>query len=68
MSFDLGAMLKDVSNLGTSHRQIEYIQLDQIDSDPNNFYSLDGLDALADNIATVGLQQPILVRKQGNGR
>lgn len=68
MSFDLGAMLKDVSNLDTSHKQIEYIQLDQIDSDPNNFYSLDGLDALADNIATVGLQQPILVRKQDNGR
>lgn len=68
MSFDLGAMLKDVSNLDTTRKQLEYIPLDQIDSDPNNFYSLDGLDALADNIATVGLQQPILVRKQDNGR
>ena len=64
MSFDLGAMLKDVSNLDTNREQIEYIRLDQIDSDPNNFYTIDGIDSLADNIATCGLQQPIRVRQK----
>lgn len=68
MSFDLGAMLKDVSNLDTSREQIEYIRLDQIDGDPNNFYQISGIDALADNIATCGLQQPIRVRKKPDGR
>lgn len=62
MAFDLGAMLKDVSNLDTNREQIEYIRLDLIDSDPNNFYQLSGIDQLADNIATCGLQQPIRVR------
>lgn len=68
MSFNLADVLKDVSNLDTGREQIEYISRELIGSDPNNFYSLDGLDALADNIATVGLQQPIRVRKQEDGR
>ena len=38
------------------------IQLDQIDPDPNNFYSLEGLDDLAANIELIGLQQPLRVR------
>ena len=64
MSFDLGALLKDVSNSDTNREQIEYIRLDRIDSDPNNFYTIDGIDSLADNIATCGLQQPIRVRQK----
>lgn len=68
MSFNLADVLKDVSKMDTSREQIEYISRELIDSDPNNFYSLDGLDALADNISTVGLQQPIRVRKQEDGR
>ena len=68
MSFNLADVLKDVSNLDTGREQIEYISRELIDSDTNNFYSLDGLDTLADNIATVGLQQPIRVRKQEDGR
>ena len=67
MSFNLADVLKDVSNLDTGREQIAYISRELIDSDPNNFYSLDGLDALADNISTVGLQQPIRVRKQEDG-
>lgn len=63
MSFDLGAMLKDVSNLDTTREQIEYIRLDSIDSDPNNFYQINGIEELANNIATCGLQQPIRVRQ-----
>lgn len=64
MSFDLGAMLKGVSDLDTNREQIEYIRLDHIESDPNNFYGISGIDALADNIATCGLQQPIRVRQK----
>lgn len=69
MSFDLADVLKGVSNLDTEREQIAYIRLDLIDSDPNNFYQLSGIDDLADNIATCGLQQPIRVRAQsGEGK
>lgn len=71
--FSLADMLKDVSNLDTganaaAPQQIELIPLEKIDQDPNNFYSLDGIDQLAASIELVGLQQPILVRPSGGGR
>ena len=44
---------------------IEYLPFDLIDPDPDNFYSLDGLEKLADSIATVGLIDPIRVRPDG---
>lgn len=68
MSFDLSAVLKGVSNLDTERKQIDYIRLDLIDGDPNNFYQLSGIDDLAANIATCDLQQPILVRQKEDGR
>lgn len=46
----------------TAREAIEYLPFDLIDPDPDNFYSLDGLDKLADSIATVGLIDPIRVR------
>lgn len=63
MAFDLGELLKDVSDSDTGREQIEYIRLDQLDSDEKNFYALSEVPALADNIATVGLQQPLRVRR-----
>lgn len=66
MGFDLSAMLKDVSNLDTSRDQIEYIDIDLIDQDPNNFYQLSRVDELAANIELLGLQQPIRVRDNPN--
>lgn len=64
--FDLADMLKGVSKLDTAQEagreQIEYIDIDQIESDPGNFYGLTQLDELAANIETVGLQQPLRVR------
>lgn len=51
--------------LGTAaagREQIEYIDIDHIDDDPNNFYGLSSLDELAANIELLGLQQPIRVR------
>lgn len=68
MAFDLSDLLKDVPKLGTYREQIEYIKLDLIDEDPNNFYQLSGIEELAANIELFGLQQPIRVRKQENGR
>lgn len=61
MAFDLGELLKDVSNSDT-REQIEYIKLELIDGDEQNFYELSDVDALANNIATIGLQQPLRVR------
>ena len=62
--FDLAAMLQDVSKLDTGREQIEYIPIDQIDSDPKNFYTLSNVEELAANIELVGLQQPLRVRER----
>ena len=67
MAFDITSVLKNVPVPGTGEEQIEYIDLDLIDPDPENFYSLDGLDDLAENIELIGLQQPLRVRPgEGN--
>lgn len=66
MAFDLSAVLKDVSNLDTPEEQITRLPLDLLDPDPDNFYSLDGLEELAGNIETVGLLDPIRVRPAGD--
>lgn len=68
MEFDLSEVLKDVSGPDTDKQQIRYIPLDQIDPDPNNFYSLEGIDELAGSIEMLGLQQPLLVRPAEGGR
>lgn len=69
--FDMGefarTLAQPVSESGTGREQIEYIDVDLLDSDPGNFYELRDLDSLADNIATIGLQQPIRVRDGENG-
>ena len=59
MAFDITSVLKNVPVPGTGEEQIEYIDLDLIDPDPENFYSLDGLDDLAANIELIGPQQPL---------
>lgn len=70
--FDLSALVSEISKANVSgsdtRKQIEYIPLDLIDADENNFYSIDGLDALAGNIELNGLQQPLLLRPSQNGR
>lgn len=68
MGFDLGELLKDVPKLDTGREQIEYIHLDLIDEDPNNFYQLSDIEDLAANIQLCGLQQPIRVRPTDGGR
>lgn len=69
--FDMGDFAKTlaqpVSESGTQRAQIEYIDIDLLDSDPDNFYRLSDIPELADSIATIGLQQPILVRDGEDG-
>lgn len=77
-SFDLGDYLRAAEGVGPygdgavptvdKPEQIEYIPLEKIDPDPENFYSLEGIDELAGNIELVGLQQPLRVRGGEGGR
>lgn len=60
--FDLASVLADVSNLDT-REQIQYINLNQLDEDERNFYSLSGLDGLVDSIQMFGIMDPIRVRQ-----
>lgn len=62
--FDLSDKLKGVSklNIGLQEQpQLEYIDIDLIDPDPRN-RKVEGIPELAQNIALVGLQQPLAVR------
>lgn len=68
MAFNLADVLKNVPNSGTGEEQLERIPLELIDGDPNNFYQLSDIPALADNISLCGLQQPIRVRQKEDGR
>ena len=67
MPFDIASVLKGAA-AKTAQEQIVYLQLDDLVPDPNNFYTLEGIEDLADNIATIGLQQPIRVRPGAGGR
>ena len=67
MAFDITSVLKGVSGPDTGKEQIEYLPIESIDPDPDNFYSLEGLEELAGNIELIGLQQPIRVRPGEDG-
>lgn len=65
--FDLGSFLaqqETVSKLDTSagRERYERIDIDLLDPDPENFYSMEGLEELAENILLRGLLQPIRVK------
>ena len=47
MAFDITSVLKN-AQVRDGEEQLERIDLDLIDPDPNNFYSLDGLDESPD--------------------
>lgn len=61
MSFDITEFVKTVPNRDSSREQIEYIPLEKLLPDPDNFYSMAGIEELASNIETAGLQQPLRV-------
>lgn len=61
MSFDITEFVKSVPNRDSSREQIEYIPLEKLLPDPDNFYSMAGIEELAANIEAAGLQQPLRV-------
>lgn len=63
--FDLAALMKGVADLNDGQAErIELLPFESLREDPGNFYSMDGLEALADSISTVGLLDPIRVRQE----
>ena len=70
--FDISAFASTftpVSDSDTTGReQIQYIDLDLLDADEANFYSIQGIKELAANIELCGLQQPLRVRPAENVR
>ena len=62
---ELAKQLGGVSE--SDHEQIEYIEIDRLSADKDNFYELREIPALASNIQLCGLQQPIRVRKAEAG-
>lgn len=65
--FDLGAYLKRaVPESGTGQPVLETVDIDRIQGDDRNFYQLDGIEELAANIQLLGLQQPPVVRRDGD--
>lgn len=65
--FELGSALADVlggvPKTDTAAEQIVMLPLASIDADEKNFYSIEGIDALAANIELVGLMDPLRVRE-----
>ena len=62
--FNLSEYIQEAeSKMGTMPK-LTAVELHLIDPSPGNFYSMPGLEALADNIATVGLLEPLRVREK----
>ena len=68
--FNIAQVLADagVNNDTSARKQIEYISIGQIESDPGNFYDLPKLEELANSISIIGLQEPVVVRPVEDGR
>lgn len=69
-NFDIADLLKDMSALDTGiekREEISYIDVSMLHADPNNFYSISGIEELCANIELLGLQQPIRVRAVDDG-
>lgn len=65
--FNLGDYIEQTESKLDTMPRLAAVELHLIDPSPGNFYSMPGLEALADNIATVGLLEPLRVREK-NGR
>ena len=68
--FDITSVLDGIasSKAGAGKPELREIPLHLIDRNPQNFYSTDGIDALADNIRMFGLMEPLIVRETPDGR
>lgn len=71
MAFDITKALGDIGRkpAGTeTRRELRYIPLQRIDTNPRNFYSVEGIDELAENIRMFGLMEPLIVKELPSGR
>lgn len=67
MAFDIAAAFGDIARTD-GRKQIKYIPLHLIDTNPRNYYSTDGIESLAANIQMFGLMEPLIVKTTGSGR
>lgn len=67
MAFDIAAAFGDIAR-ADGRKQIKYIPLHLIDTNPKNYYSTDGIESLAANIQMFGLMEPLIVKATGSGR
>jgi len=63
MAFDITKALGDISRKPDGQKQIQYIPLHLIDTNPKNKYSTNGIESLAANIQTFGLLDPLIVKE-----
>ena len=68
MAFDISSAFGDLKPKGPIRTMITEIELHMIDPNPTNFYSMDGIPELADNIRMFGLMEPLIVKKTDSGR
>lgn len=68
MAFDISSAFGDLKPKGPIRTMITEIELHLIDPNPTNFYSMDGIPELADNIRMFGLMEPLIVKKTDSGR
>lgn len=62
--FNLGDYIEQTESKLDTMPRLTAVELHLIDASPSNFYSMPGLESLADNIATVGLLEPLRVREK----
>ena len=63
MAFDIAKALGDISRKPEGQKQIQYIPLHLIDTNPKNNYSTNGIESLAANIQMFGLLDPLIVKE-----
>ena len=67
---NLGSLLSEVTQPAenSNSEQIVYIDIDELETNPRNFYGLRDVDALAGLIAVSHLIEPLTVIKKGEGK
>ena len=68
MAFDISKALGDISRKPDGQKQIQYIPLHLIDTNPKNKYSTNGIESLAANIQMWGLLDPLIVKETPDRR
>lgn len=65
----VASLNQTVSKLDTHEKpQLQYVDIDLLDSNEMNFYAVDDVESLASSIAMSGLDSPLIVRPGEDGR